>query len=599
MFTESSRRSLSGELPSAIKCLSSFTVPEGTLLTGQIPTPSFSLPASIITITSRSVVSSLTTTTPTEMSASLIVASVLAALVGVFFLYVYFRFLTGYADRRARLKRRQARTRRARRREHRERDVELGPVDSGIRRDPRVVRKPVQADVEFSKDERGRGFVDIPLDEDASPEARWSGAVGSGSEGDVDSGHEVASSSSSSKRSKTRDNNSSAAAGVESVSSLSSHTSSTQPSKQKQHPPPPRRAVRPPRRHRRDLESRRNSFQPSTPKPSKQAFLASSLPLPTHNVSDNLFPSSPYPPHGTSSSTQPPPSPPPAAAAAAAAKSNRISKSSNWSYRINQDGFEQVRYRGVPPPPSSYRPPPSVSSRYIRPASSVYYPTSPQPAFIRPASSVYPPSSPVTHQDTHTSQHLVPEPQHGEFLGSSPEENPFDNSDYEIFDNQNENEWTSRVASTAFTQQGSSMVGGGGVAVRDLTEVKTRPSSRVSTTAAAASRVSTKFSRMGKALEEALDKLTGSSGSISARARKDVPPPPPVPAIPATFLADVEAASAGGRGSHNDGTASQAEQQRGQFHHTKYRARVEDADDRESLGGWVRRGMAMSECSSP
>lgn len=587
-----------------------------------------------------------------NMSAGLIVASVLAALFGVFFLILYFRLLTRCADRRKRAKGRQARTRRTRRRRGpRERDVELGPIDGGlvITRDPMVVRKAVQADVEFAKGEWGRGFVDVPLDGgeeevDSSPRKARRGAVattsGRGSEGDgLDSGQGAGSSSSSSsslpassKGSKTRDNSS---RNISSSGTAADLESVEQEQKERQHRFP-RRAARPARRHGREAESRRSSFQPSTPKPNWQAFPASSVPLPTSEVSEPpVSSSSPYPPPDRFLSSHPYPP------AAATTKSNRVSKSSTWSYRINQDGFKQVQYRGViPPPPSSFRSPPPlslVSGRYVRPASSVYCPEPPQPVFIRPASSVYdlpsaaasssPPPVVMYHdENTHTAKHparVPPEPllrgDVDDFLGKpTREQNPFDDANYERneLDEQDASEdgWTSRVASTAFMPHlgsSSSVVGGAGRS-RDLTEVKL--STRFLDGSSRSRRVSmSTLSRMGRATEGALEKLTGPTAAAAAADRgvgQPTPPPLPVPAAvvpipPAPFVAvDVEAARGSATsGSLNEIAKTAPQQQQGPGpgvnHAEKYWARVEEeVDNRETLGRWVRRGLALSECDS-
>lgn len=536
------------------------------------------------------------------MSPGMIVASILVAFLGVFFLYVYYRFLSGYADRRARLKRRQARTRRARfsrhcreQRRHDKRrdedDVELGlvppvgPVGTKgvvargnsemIRRDPKVVRKPVRAEVEFFRGDRGRGFVDVPLvDEEEGMGVVVSSSLGQGlgkrEEGvDVpggvavyddrvgDSGYEI--SSSKSERHSINSN-----AGQCVPSSSSSHTSTPQ-----QQQFPSRRAAR--RSERRRCLTKVNvvdAEQLSDPR-LEQEPPASSLPPSVHEVShsSSSLPVVPY--------LQPSPS----AAAAPKLLENRASKSSCWSpCRTMQDGFGQVQARGVLSPSSTsfFAAQDSNSHRSLQP---------PPLALVRPASSVHPASElgmsmqmgeerwtgMKTYESGHQTQHL---PALGAARTSTVAENPFDDLHQISPKGEDDDDWTSRVASTVFTRQGSCSSSSFFSSVHGVE--KTR-GSRV-------------LSRMGHSIEEVLDKLGSGVGSWGNHC--DRLEMPPVPAIPAMFLG-------GGSSGCTEEVASAAGSSKTAQTQREDVSKGEANDGQECFGQWVRRGMAMSECDSP
>lgn len=301
-------------------------------------------------------------------TAGLIVASILVALLAVFSLYVYFRFLTGYKERKERLKKRQERTKRARRHYDLERDIELGIVggsDGGVR-DPRVERKPVRAEIEFEKGERGRGFVDIPLDDGENGTAGYGGASSASSIG--------------SRERRLKD---------ASPTCCSSQQQQQKQQQQQYHSlrPAARHSRRKQQHHRNHRLKRNGSAVTTTSHHQSSTVWPQPFPMPTlmeNKVSNSWLPSpvSPY---------LPPPK----------ASSSRISKLSNWSYRLDKDGFEQVRAQGtITSSPSTVRPESSVSQRIGRggsgrrdAASSAVYPAPPPVALIRPASSVY--STPI------------------------------------------------------------------------------------------------------------------------------------------------------------------------------------------------------------
>lgn len=429
-------------------------------------------------------------------SASLIISSVLAALLAVFFLYMYFRFLARYKARRDRRKRRETRHHR-RRRELR--DVELAHVGGGGSevniKDPRVERKPVRAEVEVEKRKRGREFVNVSLDDgndlgDGLPKEGRAGLVAPGNDGsdvDWDSEYEAASLSvSRERRSKTDDPH---RADTSSAGS-SLHTSSRR--RQQHQPPPPRSRI-----HRPSLAddkvSRDDSTKPETPKPNRQAFPASSFPLPSlTTVSDAPISSR------ISYRLETPSLPPPAAEEKNS--DDRASKwsSSTWSYRVNQDqdGFKQVQARGVPPP-SSYSGvrtphPPLVSGRFVaspalvppppaffvRPPSSVYSAAlrpgpgpAPRRSLVRPPSPVVCPAFPTRALAGPKHHRLVDPAPRYERENATENSNPFDDSHCEVHHNEEDNDdddhgddhggWTSRVVSTIYSNQG----GGGSFVV--------------------------------------------------------------------------------------------------------------------------------------
>lgn len=178
---------------------------------------------------------------------------------------------------------------------------------------------------------------------------------------------------------------------------------------------------------------------------------------------------------------------------------------------------------------------------------------------------------PVVPEPQPATPHSLEQDSHEEATGvTAPIENPFDDDndvssssfeeiekDYAADHDENDNAWTSRVASSIYTQQSEG-------------------------------RSSRALSRMGTAIEEAIYRLTG-----ERRQQRDVvvpppPPPPPVPTIPAMFLmpSQDDRAMVGGGGLEGAGEGG----------------RLDGGRVLQETGGYfgqrVRRAMAVSECSS-